>query len=378
MTIPRLSLFCLLLALATLTGCAATLHTSQLPAGFSVRPLAKIDAGSNWAVAPNGTIAAVQEKALVLVVGSDPKSNIPVATTPPLALAFSPKGDRLAAGFAEGTQSSLRSYDLGGRLLAETKVPGRVTAIAWRNETELVATSLFVKRLSSGAELSSFLCRWDLKEAPASTLIFNVVLESKLGQQPEADLARTLNFALSPYGDEIAYTTLKDSPLLPPYQRVALRHLESSAERVVAEVPLFSGGPAYLPDGNYLLVGTTGIMTRKLKLPEGGEVDAWTSPGDRIAVSPSGNYLLLDHRIYQGNQELFTLPRKAWGSFLPDGSGIVVADGGNLFLVSGLNDQPRPAPPRELERILQLRRQLMQGTIGDAEYKARLKKLRQP
>lgn len=377
MTILRLSLFVFLLAFSALAGCAPTLRTSQLPPGFSVQPLAKIDAGSAWAVNGNGRVAAVHENALNLVE-PPPKPGIAVASTPPLVLAFSPKGDRLAAAFADGPKSSLRSYDLEGRLLAETKVPGRVTALLWRSEAEILATSLSLKSLSLGSELASYLVRWDLKGEPAQTLIFHVTVRPELAKLPETELYRTLSFALSPYGDEIAYTALKDPPRSPPYERVALRHLESGAEKVVAELPLFSGGPAYLPDGNHLLVGTAGTITRKLKLPSGNEVDAWTSPGDQIAVSPSGRYLLLDNRLYQGNQELFSLPRRAQGDFLPDGSGLVVADGGYLFLVSGLNDLPRPALPGELDRILELRRQFMQGGISDAEYKGRLKKLSQP
>lgn len=376
MTILRLSLFFFLLAFSALAGCAPTLRTSQLPPGFSVQPLAKIDAGSAWAVNGNGRVAAVHENALNLVE-PPPKPGIPVANTPPLVLTFSPKGDRLVAAFADGPKSSLRSYNLEGRLLAETKVPGRVTALLWRSDAEILATSLSLKSLSLGSELASYLVRWDLKGEPTQTLIFDVTVRPELAKLPETELYRTLSFALSPYGDEIAYTALKDPPLSPPYERVALRHLESGAEKVVAELPLFSGGPVYLPDGNHLLVGA-GAMTHKLKLPWGNEVDAWTSPGDQIAVSPSGRYLLLDNRLYQGNQELFSLPRRAMGNFLPDGSGLVVADGGNLFLVAGLNDQPRPALTGELDRILELRRQFMQGLIGDAEYKARLKKLSQP
>ncbi|GFO60254.1 hypothetical protein GMST_25790 [Geomonas silvestris] len=377
MSILRLPLFLFLLAFSALAGCAPTLRTSQLPPGFSVQPLAKIDAGSAWAVNGNGTVAAVHENQLNLVVAA-PQPGIPVAPAPALVLAFSPKGDRLAAAFAEGAESSLCGYDTGGRLLAATKVPGRVTAIVWRSDAEILATSLSLKRLSIGCELSSFLVRWDLKGAAAQTMIFDVTVRPELAKLPETELYRTLNFALSPYGDEIAYTALKDPPLSPPYERVALRHLESGAEKVVTELPLFSGGPAYLPDGNHLLVGTAGTITRKLKLPSGNEVNAWTSPGDQIAVSPSGGYLLLDNRLYQGNQELFSLPRRAQGSFLPDGSGLVVADGGNLFLVSGLNDQPRPALPGDLDRILELRRLFMQGVISDAEYKGRLKTLSQP
>lgn len=375
MTRLHVLVLCLLFSLGTLTGCAGTLKTSPLPQGVTVQHVAKMDAASPLAVNAEGTIAAVFEGKLRLMDASNrpPKD---IAATPAIALGFSPTGDRLAAAFVSGRDTMLRILDLQGRTLHEATVPGRVTALSWYSDREVMASALVIKRFSFGAELASSFFRWDLKNAPSSTLLFNVTVRPQVGKLPEEALYRSLNFAISPYGDEIAYSAIKDPPLFTPYLRIALRHLDTGAEKVVAELPVGSGGPAYSADGLSLLVGSEGGLTRRITVPEAKEVDAWPTPGDRIKVSPFGSYLLIDGRLYQGGHEVFAVPGKADALFIPDGSGLVVGNNGGVFLVSGLNEQPRPAPlPKDLGRVLELRRLHLQGLISDAEFKKRLKQV---
>ena len=371
MTTPRLLALLLLLVLGTLTGCAATtLQSSALPDGFAVRSLTKMDAETPFAVNRSGSVAAVAEGSLLIIdpTGGPGRS---IAPAPPSTLSFSPAGDRLAAAFATPSQSVLHLFDLQGKLLAEAVIPARITAMAWRSEKELLVTTLEVKKFRFGTELISSLHRWNLVTAPAATVLSDITIRPKVADaMSEATLYRTINFALSPYGDEIAYCVLKDPPMFPPYLRFAVRHLETGAEREIAEIGIGSGAPAYAPDGESILVGDSGSLTRRFSLTDRKESDGWPTPGDSLALSPSGSYLLLDGRLYQKGQEITSFSQST-GSFLPDGSGMAISHQGTLFLVSGLNDALPAALPADLSRLLELRRLHMLGLITDKEYKAR-------
>ena len=357
------------LFLGTLTGCAATLQSSALPQGVAVRTLAKVDAGGAFAVNRSGVVAAVSQGNLQIIppTGGPGRS---IAPAPATDLEFAPDGTRLAAVFATPDKSLLQLFDLEGKILAETMVTGRITSIAWRSEHELLATALQMKKYSFGTELISLLYRWDTVAAPVATTLNDMTVKPRTAKLPEATLNQSVKMALSPYGDEIAYSSLKEPPLFKTYLSVALRHLDSGASRVVAEVDLGSGGPLYTPDGETLLIGDSQALTRRLSLPEGKEINAWPVAGDHIACSPSGSYMLLHGHLYQGGQEVAWFPRESTGVFLPDGSGLAISCEGTLFLVAGLND-PKPPPPADLGRILELRRLRSLGLITDKEFKAR-------
>ena len=360
------------LFLCTCTGCAATLQTSTLPDGFAVKNLAKVDAGAPFAVSRSGSVAAVADGTIQIVdLSGGPGRSIVAA--PASDLCFSPGGKLLAASFATTKKSVLSLFDLQGKVIAQTVIPGRVTSVAWRSENELLATALDIRRFSFGSELISTLYRWDTVAPPVATPLGDVTVRPLVAKLPDDTLFRSLNLALSPYGDEIAYSVLQDPPLFIPFQRIAVRHLESGAERVVAEIGIGSGGPLYAPDGESLLTGDTRALTRRMSLPDGKEIDAWPSPGDQIARSPSGSYLLLDGRLYQGGREIASFPTESTGVFLPDGSGLVIGYQGTLFLVTGLKDPQPRGLPADLKRRLELRRLRMLGLITDQEFKAKTK-----
>ena len=356
MTKLRAIALLLSLLLCSLTGCATTsLPSSALPDGYSIKSLAKVDAGTPFALNRTGAVAAVAENNLRFIDPSGGPGRI-IAPAPATELSFSPDGSRLAAVFAAKPQSVLQLFDLEGKLLAETIIRGRVTSVAWRSENDLLASALEIKKFTFGSELISTLYRWDTVTPPVATPLSDVTVRPKVAKLPEATLLSSLTMVLSPYGDEVAYSTLKDPPLFTPYLRIAVRHLESGEERKVAEIGIGSGGPWYAPDGASLLVGDARALSRRLTVPEGKEIDAWPTPGDRITGSPSGTYLLLDDRLYRGGREILSFPHDSIGAFLPDGSGLAISYQGTLFLVTGLND-PQPAGlPHGLERILELRR----------------------
>jgi len=377
MTDLRTGAALLALLLGALTGCTATLQTSVLPEGYAVRNLAKVDAGTPFALNGTGSVAAVTE-GITRVTPLSGALGQSLAPAPATSLNFSPGGERLAAAFAASNQSVLNLFDLRGKLLAEAIIPGRVTSIVWRSEKELLVTALLVRRYSFGSELIGSLYRWDGAAPPVATILSDETVRPMVAKLPDEVLIGSLCMALSPYGDEIAYSALKDPPLFTPYLRTVVMHLASGATRQVAETGLSSGGPLYAADGESLLVGDAGSLTRRMSLPDGKEIYAWPAPGDHKALSPSGAYLLLDNHLYQEGRDIASFPKDATGAFLPDGSGMVISSGGTLFLVTGLNDGRPPALPKDLERLLELRRLRMKGLITAQEFKARRAKASAP
>ena len=361
------------LLLCTFTGCAAALQNSPLPEGFALRHIAKVDARAPFAVNRTGAVAAMAEGALQIIDISSATSRS-IAPAPATDLCFSPGGERLAAAFAANNRSLLQLFDLQGKVLAEAVIPGRVTSIAWRSEKELLATALEMKKYSFGSGMTALLYRWDGTAPAVATTLSNLTVRPFVAKLPEETLFGTLSMAVSPYGDEIAYSSLKDPPLFAPYLRIAVRHIDTGAEREVAQRPIGSGGPLCAPDGESLLVGEMRGLSRWLSLPDGREIEAWPAPGDHAAFSPSGSSVFLDGHLYQGGRDMAWLP-EARGAFLPDGSGLVISQVGTLSLVSGLNDPLRPGSAVDLMRMLELRRLRALGLITDKEFKTQKEKV---
>lgn len=359
------------------TGCTTLTHGAPpLPDGFTIREVARADAGAPFAVSRAGALAAVQRGTIAWI---DPEGAArAIAQGSASALSFSPSGQRLAAALPGEEKTVLRLFDREGKVLGETTVPERITSLAWRSETQLLAAGLGITRFSFGSGLASRLYQWDGNTPPAGTTMSDVTVRAPLAKLPEETLQKTLLLALSPYGDEIAYSALKDPPVFTPFLKISVRHLESGAEKEVGKTSVGSGGVLFTPDGESLLVSDAQALTRRLTIPDGRETDAWPSPGSHPALSPSGSHVFLDGRLYQGGRSIASFAPQARGAFLPDGSGLAISCDGRLYLVSGLKDraaQPlTPAP----QRLLDLRRLRSLDLISEQEYRAQKKKVPLP
>lgn len=366
-----LSVLFVFLTLGSLAGCATTMP-ARVPEGFQVKPIAGSDAGTPFDAGRRGAIASVTGGSVLLTDLQG--QSVTIAQTAAVALSFSPAGDRLALALDAGNATLLRIVDTTGRTVGETKIPGKVTSVAWRSEKELLAGVLNIKKLSFGSQMTSRLFRWDGSAAPLATILNDVTLRPQVASLPDELLYNQLIIAISPYGDEIAFTSLKDPPLFAPYLKVFIRDLESGSGSEIGQAPLGKGKVIYTPDGESLVIGDANDATRSISLPEGKELESWPSAANNPALSPSGAYLLLNGRLYQKGKEIATFPSESRGSFLPDGSGLAVSYRGKLYLVSGLKDALPPALPAELERVLKLRRLRSQGLITDKEYRKQLEK----
>jgi hypothetical protein len=374
MTGYRCATILLSLIFCTLTGCSGMpMQTSKLPDGFVLKEVAQTDRGTAFAVSSSGTYAATYDGKLMLIqaIGSIKE----VESGSPALLCFSPDGSKLAAALPDKQKTILRLFDADAKLKSETTVPGRITSLVWRSEKELLGSALDIRRFSFGSTLITTLYSWDGVKQPVATNINDATIRKSVSTLPDQVLYDTLKLALSPYGDEIAYSALKDPPMFTPYMRIITRHLESGAEHEVGTTSLGSGSILYTADGESLIVGDANALTRRLALPDGKETTAWPSAGDSAAISPSGNLLFLDGRLYEDGKELAWFPTKSRAAFVPDGSGVAISYDKKLYLLSGVNDKPAPPLPKDMSRLLQLRKLRSMGLITEKEYRAQKAKV---
>lgn len=371
-------LFAALLAvgLSALSGCSTLMQGSQVPKELEVRPVGRSDAGTPFDVNRKGMFASVSDGAIEITDGTGKPVSIPQGAVS--ALSFSPDGETLAAALPSETSTMLRLFDGAGKVLGETKVPGRVTSLAWRSRHQLLAGGLTIRKYSFGSSVTASLYQWDRTGTPVATTLNDVTLRPQIARMPEETLYNQAIVSVSPYGDEIAYSSLKDPPLYDPYLSISIRHLDTGAVTEVAKTSLGAGKALYTPDGEHLLIGDARAMTRKVSLPDGKEKDAWPSAGSHPAASPSGSYLFLNGRLYQDGKSLASFPLQTRGVFLPDGTGLALSYQGKLYLLSGLKDPGAPALPADLERLLKLRRLRSQGLISEREYRTQRDKGRAP
>lgn len=369
---PMIVVALILLISSTLTGCATLLQTTPLPEGFALKKVAKSEPGTPFAANRRGSLASVTGNGIE-ITDADGSSRT-ISGDKATLLCFSPGGNRLAAATPTDNGTVVRLFDLEGKLLGETAIAERVTSMTWRTGEELLAASLTIKKFTFGAQLTSRLYQWDGQTAPLATTLSDVTVRPPVGKIPQEVLYRSLILAVSPYGDEIAYSSLRDPPLFTPYLKVATRHIETGAEHDVAKTSIGSGNIIYTPDGESLIVSDAQAMTRRISVPGGKETFAWPSPGSNAALSPSGNYTFLDGQLYHEGKTIVSFPPQTRGAFLPDGSGLAVSYEGKLYLVTGLRDKASAPPSADMDRLLKLRRLRSQGLITEQEYQAQKQK----
>lgn len=338
-----------------------------LPAGACLTEVGKIEPHTPFAVNPSGTVIAFQKQGLRLrELASGSEQHLHPGL--PSALGWTPDGRTLAAAFIEGEKTTLRLF-AEGKFKAETKVQGRVSGLAWQSEGSLLALVIRHETFRFGTRLTEVLARWDGKSEPDETTLCDTTMVPGTAAKWGASFGRSLTFALSPLQDEILYARLHNPPAYDPHIKVMLRHLDSGQERLIAEVSLLSGGGRFNGRGDRVLVGD-GLRTSRGMDPWESK-DLYTLPvaGGRIALSYSGRTSLLDGKLYREGDLIATFPEDSQGVFSPSGDSLWIAQGGRLYRVSGLADDPGLSlSAGARDRLRQWRKWLSEGLITHAEY----------
>jgi hypothetical protein len=362
----RIVLFLLVIGAA---GCAGLPVTGSLPGNVTIAEVSSVDEDSPFAFAAGGgTVAFANGGLRIRDLASG--RELPVSADAPTALSWSPDGAKLAAAFSAGGGSVLRLFDREGAVQAETRVPGRVNALAWGAPPEVMAFVVTRQVYRFGTNLAEVLHRWDGKGKPTSTPLSETTLMPASLPMQEQIIRNNLTFAVSPLHDEILYTRLYAPPAFTPYLKLILRNLENGREREVGTASPFSAGGLFSGSGDWIVYGEGESESRQIDPWRDKNLLTFSSPGRTLALSPSGHYLLLDGHLYRDGQQIATFPSECNGAFAPQGGRLAIRYGKRLYLVDLPADGPvPPLDPAGAERLRQLRKWLSEGLITVQEYR---------
>ena len=362
---------CLAALLFLLAGCTANPGFSP-PAGTTLRPLGKTDAGTPIAWSADGSRLALIRGGLIVLSLKDGK-RLRLSGEKPSALAWSPDGTRLAAGFAKGDETRIKLYD-NGRPGEETLLKGEVEGLFWPRQGKVLAVAHRLRRYSFGANFAGVLFRWDGRTRPAEERLFDVTLRPRTLALLGDSVGEVMKPELSPYGDELLYGRLHDPPVFAPYLQVVLHHLSTGAEHEVKTICLASGGTRYLSQADQLVLADGASETLRLDPWEGTShiVGPWA--GRTLAAAPGGGCLLIDGHLLQRGKEVATLPPATEGWFSATGDRLLLRRDESLFLLAGLGPAASPSRPQKPSKLLLWRSWRAEGLITQAEYLALVRK----
>jgi hypothetical protein len=371
----RVALFLAVPLLAA--GCARLPVAAPLPAGVTVTRLAAVDPGAPVACNPAGAGIAYGHDGLRLTAaGSGGERQL--APEEPLFLAWSPDGTALAAVFDRAPDSLLRWYGSDGVLQHEAAIAGRAVALGWSAPHEVTVAAFWLNRYTFGATLLQTLHRWDGRSAPRATNLPSTTLMPKTVKSWADQLPALLRFAPSPAGDAFVYSRLKDPPLFPPLVQILLVHPESGSSTLLAEFPPVSVSLSFTPNGDAVVYGD-GNSSRRYDPWGERELARHPQPGRSLALSPGGERLFLDGRLYLRGAERAQFPAESRGCFAGDAGTLVVEHDGSLFAVAGWPPETAHAiGPEERERQLTLRRWRSRGLITADDYRRAVERKEQP
>lgn len=374
----------LLLAVFLLpAGCATIEVEPPLPEQITLTKLARCEPNAPIAWYPVGGKIATAADGLALVT-LDTKQKVKAAEESPIALAWSPNGRRLAAGFVRNGDTLLKLYaDAGGSLLEirdksgepiAIKAKGRVKQIFWLSNDLILAASAQVKQPPYGVKFQTRLHYWDTGGEMITKPLRSAMLTPKDAPEIEDVLYGTFHIALSPYKDEILFTELISPPLGASYLKLVLQHLETGQARDVAKLHPTSQGGIFAGNGEEILYGD-GEFAFHTKNPWTGELLlSIAAPGRSLAVSPDGSYLFMDNTLYQDGLVLAAFPAGSRVVFSPFGEALILQHGNMLYHLSGLGLAPPVLPGEKIRRsLLPLRTLRAKGIISPEDYYARKK-----
>jgi len=365
---PLCSVMIIFLFGLLVSGCSHLPVQGALPESVRITEVSRVDAESPFAFDPAGENLALVDGGLRLKnIASGAETRVGAET--PTALAWSPDGSRLAAAFPVAKESALRLYDRHGRLQAETRLGGRVSALFWLSSSEILAFAVTRLDYSFGANIAEILYRWDGTGAANTVSLQQTTLMPGYLRQWEGIFQRALTFSVSPLHDEMLYNRLFAPPAFSPYLKLMLRSLSSGKEREVAAVSLLSAGGVFSGDGESIVYGEGEGESRQLD-PWGERIIATIhSPGRSLALSPSGRYLLADGRLFRQGKEVASFPPESAGAFSPRGGMLALRYGERLYLVAKLpDDAPSSPDATTAEQLRQLHGWVSEGLITPREY----------
>ncbi len=347
-------------------GCAGLPVSRPLPAGVTSEPIISAVSPPFAVDATGERLAYVRDGLWISLVAT--KTEQRFSETPPVALAWSPDGTRLAAAFATKETSLIRLFAPDGTKLAETELKGGVGDLAWRSTKELLIALVVKSDYVFGSDYQQMLTSWDGSSQPVGVWVHNATLRPGTNKKLGAAYAQAFTLAVSPLGDGIAFTRQHDPPEFKTYRRVMIRHLDSGREREVMNIAQDSSSPLFIGSDDQLLVAD-GTTINRFNPWEGKSSASLPITGRELAASPGGKHLLIDGQLVQDDQIITHFPATVTGRFAAQGAKLYILHNGTIYQIKGLAADPVTIPSGDaLKKLLTLRDWRMQGLITPADF----------
>jgi hypothetical protein len=378
MTIGKNVLHALLLLgfLTLVTACQTLPLNGKLPDNLTAEKVAVVDAQAPFAVAPDGKVVALVNGGLKLF-HLPTRDSIPLSDRTPRALAWSPFGYSLAAVYQKDGKSSIAIYDQYGIALGESAVDAQLTDIGWLSENELVAGGITITNYTFGSNYRSLVYRWKPgRDLPALTVLRDTTLRPTVYAQRKELLDRGPMLDVSSQAGQILYLHPLDPPLFTPYYKLIMRDMASGKEMEVASVGLNADGGKFSADGERILFGDGAGETTIYDPWSEEKLQRAASAGKKPAFAPEGLGWFADGALFGSDGSATRLAPEGSGRFTTDGRTIVIANGTDLYLLSGR----KPAAdstfvPAVAEKVQKLRSLKIQGLVTPKEYKESLERI---
>lgn len=368
-----------LLAQLLFTACSTLPINGKLPDGLAAEKIVTVDSWSPFALAPDVNVLAMASKGLKLF-HLPSKENVPLDDRAPVKLSWSPQGYFLAAIYAKDGTSSIAIYDQHGTVIAETPFTAALTSLGWRSENEVVAGGVKVTSYKFGSNYQSLYVSWQPgRSMPAENSLRDTTLQPVTVAQWKPLLERGPMLDTTLQSGALLYLHPIDPPLFTPYYKLILKDLASGKELEIASAGLTSSGGRFSADGEVILYpdGNGSILL----------YNPWTeellrkvsSSGKNPAFSPDGANWIADGALFRKDGTVTPLAEGAEARFSNDGSRVVLREGGEIYLLTGL----KPAGgtlfvPAVAEKVAKLRSLRIQGLVTPQEYKDSLQKITAP
>lgn len=367
----------LLLGLLALTGCSAKSYTGPVPADTVLRPLPALDHSTPLVWHPTGRSISGIRNGLIhhdLVTGISSE----IDTEQPDRLAWAPDGEELATAYRLDGETRISIIDSDGTERAATTLPGELDALLWSRDAGLLVITSRLKIYSFGGDLRLDLIRWDGIDPPRATLLHNTTIKPATAQAWSQGLLPGSRATLSPDQDELLYLRLHDPPAFPSSIRLALRHIETGAEKTVTSLAINARSIDFI-DSDRILADSGRGTSLELPLWTGAKGVSRPHPGTLIRTSPAGHYWLLGDRLLHDGEEIGRFPDLKAATFSPDGSRLLLQIGQRWHMLEGLQEPEPPALTTDQQsRLRQLRNWRSRGLITSEEYVQQKAKVTQP
>lgn len=256
-----------------------------------------------------------------------------------------------------------------GEVIKSSLIKAKISELFVASDQSLLACGVELTHHSFGVNVATVVYRWEQGAEDASRILLDeTIIHPRVWQLVEDSVINT-EFALSPWGDDLAFAAVHDPPAFPPYRHLKVMHLSTAAVRSVIKGEASGMGLGYSTDGELIYFANGEGQVHLYNEWTGEVIGSMTMQGDRIAHwHKSGNYQL-DGVLYIEKTSIADYGSAVKLYFSPNGKEFVMVKDDWIYLISGLqNDPAMPDLNLDRQEIIRLRKWRALGLISPEEY----------